>query len=99
MSATPTAARRRCTARGSPIPMSCRISCPKSSDCEPTAHGSASDLFSARDVTELRHRSNLVVHIDAAHRGLGTASCGPDTLPHYRVRPGRYVLAYRILLR
>ena len=59
----------------------------------------ASDLFSARDVTELRHRSNLVVHIDAAHRGLGTASCGPDTLPHYRVRPGRYVLAYRILLR
>ena len=31
-----------------------------------------------------------VVHIDAAHRGLGTASCGPDTLPAYRIEPGEY---------
>ena len=23
--------------------------------------------------------------LDAAHRGLGTASCGPDTLPEYRL--------------
>ena len=61
-------------------------------------HHTAGDLFAARDVTELRHRNHLVVHIDAAHRGLGTASCGPDTLPQYRVRPGRYVLAYRISL-
>jgi beta-galactosidase len=30
------------------------------------------------------------VHLDVAHRGLGTASCGPDTLPRYRVGPGRY---------
>jgi beta-galactosidase len=29
-----------------------------------------------------------VVYIDAAHRGLGTASCGPDTLPAYRIAPG-----------
>ena len=26
-----------------------------------------------------------VIHLDAAHRGLGTASCGPDTLPEYRL--------------
>ncbi|MBU6241319.1 MAG: DUF4981 domain-containing protein [Acidobacteria bacterium] len=62
-------------------------------------HHTAGDLFAARDVTELHHRDHLIVHIDAAHRGLGTASCGPDTLARYRVRPGRYVLAYRVSLR
>ena len=31
-----------------------------------------------------------IVHLDAAHRGLGTASCGPDTLPEYRLGPGTY---------
>ena len=30
------------------------------------------------------------MHVDLAHRGLGTLSCGPDTLPEYRVGPGRY---------
>ena len=28
-------------------------------------------------------RAETIVHIDAAHRGLGTASCGPDTLAPY----------------
>ena len=32
----------------------------------------------------------VVVHLDAAHRGVGTASCGPDTLDAYRVGPGTY---------
>ena len=58
----------------------------------------AADLFTARDQTELRRRDHLTVHIDAAHRGLGTASCGPDTLPAYRITPGRYSLRYRIRL-
>ena len=44
-------------------------------------HHTADDLSTARDVTELRRRDELVVHLDVAHRGLGTASCGPDTLP------------------
>jgi beta-galactosidase len=35
-------------------------------------------------------RPAAVVHLDAAHRGLGTASCGPDTLPEYLVGPGIY---------
>jgi beta-galactosidase len=59
----------------------------------------AADLFDARDQTELVRRDHLTVHLDAAHRGLGTASCGPDTLPEYRVVPGRYALEYRIFLR
>ena len=59
---------------------------------------STADLFTARDRTELMARDHLTIHIDAAHRGLGTASCGPDTLPRYRVTPGRYKLAYRIAM-
>jgi beta-galactosidase len=31
-----------------------------------------------------------------AHRGLGTASCGPDVLPQYRLSAGRYRFAYRL---
>ena len=31
-----------------------------------------------------------------AHRGLGTASCGPDTLPRYVVRPGTFRWSWSI---
>lgn len=54
------------------------------------------DLHAAHDQTELVRRGFLTVHLDAAHRGLGTASCGPDTLPQYRVGPGTYVLSYSV---
>jgi len=56
------------------------------------------NLFAAKDQTELVRRDHLTLHLDAAHRGLGTASCGPDTLPRYRITPGRYTLAYRLRL-
>ncbi len=58
----------------------------------------AEDLFAAKDQTELVRRDHLTLHLDAAHRGVGTASCGPDTLPRYRITPGRYTLAYRLRL-
>ncbi|MFB6932512.1 glycoside hydrolase family 2 TIM barrel-domain containing protein [Streptomyces chartreusis] len=48
----------------------------------------AEDLASASHHDELVPRPGCVVHIDAAHRGLGTASCGPDTSPSYLVAPG-----------
>jgi beta-galactosidase len=50
----------------------------------------ALDLASARHHDDLIPRPGCVVHVDAAHRGLGTASCGPDTLPAYLVGPGTY---------
>ncbi|TLS46677.1 DUF4981 domain-containing protein [Streptomyces montanus] len=53
-------------------------------------HFTASDLAAAHHHDELTARPHLTVHLDAAHRGLGTASCGPDTLPPYLVGPGRY---------
>jgi len=50
----------------------------------------AADLAAATHDGELVPRAAAVVHLDAAHRGLGTASCGPDTLPEYLVGPGTY---------
>jgi beta-galactosidase len=53
-------------------------------------HFRAADLAAATHDGELTPRAETVVHLDAAHRGLGTASCGPDTLPEYLVGPGTY---------
>ena len=61
-------------------------------------HYTANDLFAADDQTELVARPHLVVHLDVAHRGLGTASCGPDTLPKYQIGTGRFQFAYVVSL-
>ena len=53
-------------------------------------HHRAADLAAATHDVELTPRAEAMVHLDAAHRGLGTASCGPDTLPPYLVGPGTY---------
>jgi beta-galactosidase len=51
-------------------------------------------LFDARDRTELQRHKALVIHVDFAHRGLGTASCGPDTRSEYTIAAGTYRFAY-----
>jgi beta-galactosidase len=56
----------------------------------------ADDLDRATHHEELVPRATAVVHLDAAHRGLGTASCGPDTLPQYLVRPGTHRWAWAL---
>jgi hypothetical protein len=53
-------------------------------------HHSMAELTAARHTSELLAGPETFVHIDAAHRGLGTGSCGPDTLEPYRVGPGQY---------
>jgi beta-galactosidase len=53
-------------------------------------HLRAADLAAATHDVDLTARPETVIHLDAAHRGLGTASCGPDTLPQYLVGPGVY---------
>ncbi|MDR1636378.1 MAG: DUF4981 domain-containing protein [Treponema sp.] len=37
-------------------------------------------------------KGRYFISIDAAQRGVGTATCGPDTLEKYRVRPGLFRL-------
>lgn len=48
------------------------------------------DLTAATHAHELVARPEIEVHVDAAHRGLGSAACGPDTAPRHLVRGGRY---------
>jgi len=57
------------------------------------------DLYAAANDVDVRERDEVVVCVDVAHRGLGTASCGPDVLPQYRLPAGRYEFAYRISAR
>lgn len=54
------------------------------------SHLRAADLAAATHRDELVPRAETVVHLDAAHRGLGTASCGPDTLAAFLVATGRH---------
>jgi beta-galactosidase len=55
-----------------------------------------SELYAASHETDLERGSTLVVHVDVAHRGIGTAACGPDVLDRYRLRPGPYRFSYRL---
>ena len=54
------------------------------------------DLFAAVNQADVEPLDELVVHLDVAHRGVGTASCGPDVLPQYQVAAGEYSFAYRL---
>lgn len=40
--------------------------------------------------SDLEPDDTVHVHIDLAHRGLGTAACGPDTHPRHRFGGGRF---------
>jgi len=46
------------------------------------------ELADATHDVEVKGCGNTVVHVDAAHRGVGTASCGPDTLDKYIIKTG-----------
>ena len=58
----------------------------------PSTHVRAADLAAATHDVDLVPCPETIVHLDAAHRGLGTASCGPDTLPEYLLAPGHVPL-------
>ena len=52
------------------------------------SHFTANDLFQAHHTCELTPRPEIILNVDVAQRGLGTASCGPNTRPAYTVEPG-----------
>jgi len=72
-----------------------RISVDSPSQASATHHR-ATDLAAATHDVDLVPSPTTVVHLDVAHRGLGTASCGPDTLPAYRHGPGVYRWSWTI---
>ncbi len=59
-------------------------------------HFTAEDLYAARHTTDLVTRPETILYLDAAHRGIGTASCGPDVLEPYRIPAGRHTFTYTI---
>lgn len=54
------------------------------------SHQSVHDLETTPHFWELPRRDETIVHTDIAHRGLGTASVGPEPLPRFIVGPGVY---------
>jgi beta-galactosidase len=60
------------------------------------SHLSADDLYNARHTIDLTPRREVILNLDAGQRGLGTASCGPDTLPRYRLLADEYTFAYQL---
>lgn len=60
------------------------------------SHFTAADLYAAKHTTDLTPRPEVHLNLDYGQRGLGTASCGPDTLPQYRIPAGKYRLAFDI---
>jgi beta-galactosidase len=61
-------------------------------------HFHPQDLTNAFHTHELTPRTETILCIDAAHRGVGTASCGPDTLEKYRLNATRYRLDLTLTL-
>ncbi len=60
------------------------------------SHFTAGDLFEASHTHELQPRRETILSLDYRQRGLGTASCGPDTAESYRVPSGRHAWNYLI---
>lgn len=60
------------------------------------SHFTANDLYTAAHTTDLTPRPEVYLNLDHAQRGLGTASCGPDTLDQYRLVEGEYTFGYRL---
>jgi beta-galactosidase len=60
------------------------------------SHFTADDLYRARHTCDLKPRPEVILNLDAAQRGLGTGSCGPDTLPQYCLLAREYRFSYRL---
>ncbi len=62
------------------------------------SHFTAADLFTARHTIDLKPRAEVYLNLDHRQRGLGTASCGPDTLAPYCLLQPEYRFAYRLAI-
>jgi beta-galactosidase len=60
------------------------------------SHFTAADVTAARHTIDLEPRAQVILNLDHAQRGLGTASCGPDTSSRYRIPSGTHRFSYVI---
>ena len=59
----------------------------------------ANDLYAAHHTVDLQPRRTTVLSLDHAQRGLGTASCGPDTAVRHRLLERSYRFGYMTSVR
>lgn len=59
-------------------------------------HYTPGDLYKARHVNELSPRKETWLNVDIHQRGLGTMSCGEDTVDECRLHAGVHRLAFRL---
>jgi beta-galactosidase len=60
------------------------------------SHFSVADLTAARHTSDLESRPETFLNLDHAQRGLGTASCGPDTAERFKLLEPRYSFGYSL---
>ena len=60
------------------------------------SHYSTADLFTARHQWELKKRKETFLYLDLAQRGIGTGSCGPQTLPQYALDEKEYHFTFEL---
>jgi len=63
------------------------------------SHHGAEQLWMARHTSDLVRHPQVFLTLDIGQRGVGTATCGPDTLERYRLRPApvSLTLCFRML--
>jgi len=61
-------------------------------------HVTTDDLYRARHLHELAFRPETWLTLDAVHRGVGNAACGPEVLPRYQIsgRPIRWGVKFSL---
>jgi beta-galactosidase len=60
------------------------------------SHLTANDLYLARHTIDIFPHDEIWLDIDHNMRGVGSASCGPDTLDAYRLLKSRYEFSYAL---
>ena len=55
-----------------------------------TSRYSAQQIYSAKHTNELHPEDYVYLYLDYAQRGLGTCSCGPDTMDKYKLSSGTF---------
>jgi len=60
------------------------------------SHFTDHDLFASTHTYELEPRSEVILNLDAAHRGVGSASVGQDTLEKYQLLESEYRFVFRL---
>ena len=58
---------------------------------------SAEQLYEKKHTNELKSENGIYLYLDYAQRGLGTRSCGPDTLDKYKLPAGNFSFNFIIL--